>query len=225
MASELLQTATKRRLFVSRSPPVICCRIKHSLFPLHVWACCVRLHNILRHRGVQLILAYGWARPAVLVAGKDRGGMFYFFRFFTFIPVPLSSLSLSFISSTISSIYFLPFSGRGHKKTHKGWRSVKPQHNQSIDCIIILLVPTTMTFIFNVFHAVLIQQTTNWWYFSYFSQKARFDISYKLSPSPLETICRKCQILFPGKNKKDISKCRLLKNSPGVLSVNWYYCI
>ena len=66
---------------------------------------------ILRHRGVQLILAYSWARPAVL-AGKGRGGMFYFVCFFTFIPVPLSSLFLSFICSTISSISFLPFSGR-----------------------------------------------------------------------------------------------------------------
>ena len=43
----------------------------------------------------------------------------------------LSSLSLSLISSTISSITFLPFSGRRHKMTHKGWRVVKPQHNQS----------------------------------------------------------------------------------------------
>ena len=87
----------------------------------------VMIHNvvngqsfILRHRGAQLILAYSWARPAILVAGKGRGGCFYFFCFFTFIPVPLSSLSLSFISSTISSIFFLPFSGRRHKMTHKG---------------------------------------------------------------------------------------------------------
>ena len=29
---------------------------------------------ILRHRGVQLILAYSWERPAILVAGKGRGG-------------------------------------------------------------------------------------------------------------------------------------------------------
>ena len=63
-----------------------------------------------------------WARPAILVAGKGRGG------FFTFIPVPLSSLSVSFISSTISSVSFLPFSGRQHKMTHKGWHVVKPQH-------------------------------------------------------------------------------------------------
>ena len=27
-----------------------------------------------RHRGVQLILAYSWARPALPVAGKGRGG-------------------------------------------------------------------------------------------------------------------------------------------------------
>ena len=30
----------------------------------------------------------------------------------------------------------------------------------------------------------------------------------------------KCQILFSGKNKKNISKCCLLKILPGVLSVN-----
>ena len=61
------------------------------------------------------------------------------------------------------------------------------------------------------------QQTTNWWYFSYFSQKTGFDISCKLSPQ--ETVCMKCQILFSGKNNKNISKCRLLKISPRVLSV------
>ena len=28
---------------------------------------------ILHHQGVQLILAYNWTRPAILVAGKGRG--------------------------------------------------------------------------------------------------------------------------------------------------------
>ena len=78
---------------------------------------------ILRHRGVQLILAYSWARPSIPVAGKGRERNV----------LPLSSLSLSFISSAISSISFLPFYGRRHKMTHKGWRVVKPQHNQSIN--------------------------------------------------------------------------------------------
>ena len=70
---------------------------------------------ILRHQGVQLILTYSWARPAILVAGKAKEGGFCVF---TFIPDPLSSLSLSLISSTISSISFLPFSGRRLKMTH-----------------------------------------------------------------------------------------------------------
>ena len=98
------------------------------------WLGGAKVSFILRHRGVQPILAYSWARPAILVAGKGRGGCFYFFFFFTFIPVSLSFLSLSFISSTISSISFLPFSGRRHKMTHKGWHVVKPQLNQSNHC-------------------------------------------------------------------------------------------
>ena len=35
----------------------------------------------------------------------------------------------------------------------------------------------------------------------------------------------KCQILFSGKNKKNISKCRLLKILPRVLSVNRLYLV
>ena len=90
------------------------------------WSGGANVSCILPHRDVQLILAYSWARPASLVADKGRGGIFYIFCFFTFIPVPLSSLFLSFISS----ISFLLFSGRRHKMTHKGCRIVKPQHNQ-----------------------------------------------------------------------------------------------
>ena len=39
---------------------------------------------ILRHRSVRLILAYSWAKPAILVAGKGRGGMFLFLLFLHF---------------------------------------------------------------------------------------------------------------------------------------------
>ena len=66
--------------------------------------------------GVQLILAYSWARPAILVAGKDRGGMFLFLHCHScssFSPVPFYHLFYY-------SISFLPFSGRRHKMTHKG---------------------------------------------------------------------------------------------------------
>ena len=52
----------------------------------------------VRHQGVQLMLAYNWASPAILVAGKDRGGMFIssvssLSFLFLFLPCPsLSSL-------------------------------------------------------------------------------------------------------------------------------------
>ena len=84
------------------------------------WSGVAKVPCILRHRCLQLRLAYSWARPTILVAGKGRGACLYFFCFFAFIPVSLSSLSLSFISSTISSLSFLPFSGRRHKMTRKG---------------------------------------------------------------------------------------------------------
>ena len=47
------------------------------------WGCQggAKVSCILRHRDVQLILAYSWARPAILVAGKGRGGMFLFLLF------------------------------------------------------------------------------------------------------------------------------------------------
>ena len=64
----------------------------------------------------------------------------------------------------------------------------------------------------NLYHPRQIQQTTNWCYYLYFSQKIGFGISCRLSP-----IYMKCQILFSGKNKS-ISKCHLLKFLPKVLS-------
>ena len=44
------------------------------------------MSGIFRHRGVQLILAFIWARPAILVAGKGRAGNIF-----------ISSVSLSFL--------------------------------------------------------------------------------------------------------------------------------
>ena len=81
---------------------------------------------ILRHLGVQLRLAYSWARPAILAAGKN-GGNVLFSSVSSFSSV--SPLSLSFISPTILSISLLPFSRRQHKMTHKGLRVDKPQHH------------------------------------------------------------------------------------------------
>ena len=78
------------------------------------------------HRGVQLILAYSWVRPAILAAGKGRGGMFLFLLFlhchsFSFLPCPsLSSPLLSLLSLFSLSL------GDQHKMIHKGWSVVKP---------------------------------------------------------------------------------------------------
>ena len=65
----------------------------------------VKVSCNLRHWGVQEILAYSWARPAILVAGKGRGGISLFLLFlhfhscsFFFPCLPLSSPLLSLLS-------------------------------------------------------------------------------------------------------------------------------
>ena len=66
------------------------------------WSGGAKLLCILHHWGVQLILAHSWARPAILVVGKGRGGMFLFLLFLhfhscsSFFPVPLFHLLYSF---------------------------------------------------------------------------------------------------------------------------------
>ena len=65
------------------------------------WSGGAKVLCILHHRGVQLILEYSWARPAILVVGKGRGGMFLFLLFLhfhscsSFFPVPLFHLLYS----------------------------------------------------------------------------------------------------------------------------------
>ena len=65
------------------------------------WSGGAKVLCILHHWGVQLILAYSWARPAILVVGKGRGGMFLFLLFLhfhscsSFFPVPLFHLLYS----------------------------------------------------------------------------------------------------------------------------------
>ena len=64
---------------------------------------------IFCHRGVQLIFAYSWARPAILVAGKGREVMFFISSvsslsfLFLFLPCP----SLSFLLLSLLSLFTL----------------------------------------------------------------------------------------------------------------------
>ena len=53
--------------------------------------------------------------------------------------------------------------------------------------------------------------------FFLFSQKTGNDISCKSSPK--ETICMKCQILFSGKNKKNIINLSSAENAQRVVKV------
>ena len=50
--------------------------------------CVAKVPCILHYWIVHLILAYSWARLAIIVAGKGSEECFYFFCFFPFIPVP-----------------------------------------------------------------------------------------------------------------------------------------
>ena len=54
------------------------------------------------HRDVQLILAYSWARPSILIAGKGKGGMFISSVFFL-----LYSYSSFFPVALIHLLYYL----------------------------------------------------------------------------------------------------------------------
>ena len=97
----------------------------------------MRRCHVSWHWGVQLILAYSWARPAILVAGKGREVMFLFLLFLHFHSCSSFFPVLFHLFCYLFS--FLPFSGRRHKMTHKGWRVVKPQHNQSKSQKLLLL--------------------------------------------------------------------------------------
>ena len=95
------------------------------------WLDETKVSGILRHRASSWYwLTFGQGLLSLQQVWVE-GECFYFFCFFTVIYFPLSALSLSFISSTISSISLLHFSGRQHKMTHKGQRVIKPQHNQN----------------------------------------------------------------------------------------------
>ena len=73
-------------------------RLAKTWISLLGWLGGAKVPCILSHWGVQLILAYSWASPAILVADKGREGMFLFLLFLhfhscsSFFPVPLFHL-------------------------------------------------------------------------------------------------------------------------------------
>ena len=62
----------------------VTCESVDSSIKVNMKMSCILWYLGWRGGGVQLILAYGWARPAILVAGKGRWGMFLFLLFLHF---------------------------------------------------------------------------------------------------------------------------------------------
>ena len=88
---------------------------------LQGWSGVAKVSCILRHLGFQLIFVNCWARPASLVAGKGRGGMFFISSvsslsfLFLFLPCPsLSSplLSLHLFSSPEHEVLMVSYCGQ-----------------------------------------------------------------------------------------------------------------
>ena len=108
----------------------------------------------------------GWCKGVVYFTSLGHptdNGLQWGKACYPFILVSLSSLFLSFISSTI---FFLPFSGRQHKMTHKRWHVIKPQHNQS------------MIFILSWTTAVDFDSVINSWCFFFFMPPHRMMLGH-----------------------------------------------
>ena len=114
----------------SRNKDTICYTRKHTGNP-RGWSDVLKVSCILRHRGVQLTLAYSWARPTILLAGKGRGDIFIssgslLSFLFLFLPCPsYSSHPLSLLS-----LFSLPL-GDDTKWSTRFGVSLNPQSNQS----------------------------------------------------------------------------------------------
>ena len=87
-------------------------------------------------------ITYSWVRPAVLAADNGREGMFLFLLFLHSF-IFLSPLSLSFISSTVSSISFSFSLGDDTKWLTRVDVSLNSQHNKS-------QVPTAVSLLLNL---------------------------------------------------------------------------
>ena len=97
------------------------------------------------------ILAYSWARPATLAAGGSRRGNVFTssvssFSYIFLLPCPSHS-------SPLLSL-LLPFSGRQHKMTDKGWHVLKPNTIKPLKSSILLVAMPGNFFVSRFFPVV-----------------------------------------------------------------------
>ena len=99
-------------LIVAGSTCRKCCGPIHSCMttgPYNLtrgWLGVAKVSDILGYWGIQMILASSWTRPAILIAGKGRGGMFLLLQVLHF-----HSCSAVFIDPLYYLLYypFYPF--------------------------------------------------------------------------------------------------------------------
>ena len=65
--------------------------------------------------GVQLIMAYSWARPAILVAGKGKGEIAGLCRYFDLVTLTYISCSSDFDTFYVDVLYLLNFKTYNHQ--------------------------------------------------------------------------------------------------------------
>ena len=111
------------------------------------WSGGVKVLCILHHQGVQLTLAYSWARPATLVAGKGRGRMFLFLLFLhfhscsAFFPVPLIHLLYYLFSPSLTKwptridVWLNPNRMQKKKVTYFHYRYTVVFKEENMECL------------------------------------------------------------------------------------------
>ena len=118
------------RVYADREGPdqVLHCPLTESLDTTE-YECRAKAQH---HPGVQLILAYSWARPAILVAGKGRGGNVFISSVsslsFLVLFLPCPPLSSPLLSLLFPISLFL---GDDTKWSTRVDLSLNSQHNQS----------------------------------------------------------------------------------------------
>ena len=111
------------------------------------------------HQGAQLMLAYSWARPAVLAAGKDIGRMLLFLLCIRFLSFP------SFFPIPVFHLYYLfclfsPFLWETTQNDPWVDGLLNSQHNQSISQISKM---ATMAAILKIFKLHLLNEVRLSW--------------------------------------------------------------